>query len=47
MELKLMERQLVERINADLDEGRIEKIRLVLGHADDGGDTGRHRGEIG
>jgi predicted nucleic acid-binding Zn ribbon protein len=47
MELKLMERQLVERINADLDEGRIEKIRLVLAHADEGNDTGRNRGEIG
>ena len=41
MELKLMERQLVERINANLDEGRIESIRLVLGDAVAGDGAGR------
>lgn len=48
MELKLMERRLVERINAGVDEGRIDKIRLVLGTGEEtGGESRRNMGETG
>lgn len=41
MELKLMERRLVERLNTGLGESGIDQIRLVLGHPETGGETGR------
>lgn len=52
MELKLMERQLLARINADDEQGRIERIRLVLGDADGAGvpeqrGRGGHRAPTG
>jgi len=48
MELKLMERRLVERLNAGVDEGRIDKIRLVLANEEEtGGESRRNTGEVG
>ena len=48
MELKLMERRLVECINAGVDEGRIDKIRLVLANEEEtGGESRRNTGEVG
>lgn len=45
MELRLMEKQLVERLNRGLGEGGIDRIRLVLGDSRAEGGSARETSE--